>query len=49
MKRETVNNIIVFCVLVALGVGTRWMSDAWQPTFSNFTATGAIALFAGYF
>src|SRR4051812_17911918 len=49
MKRETATNLAVFCLLVALGVATRWMSDAFQPELSNFTATGAIALFAGYY
>ncbi len=49
MKREPVTNFVVFCLLVALGVATRWMSDAFKPELSNFTATAAVALFAGYF
>jgi hypothetical protein len=49
MKRESLTNIVVFCLLVALGVATRWMSDAFKPELSNFTATAAVALFAGYF
>jgi hypothetical protein len=49
MKRESLTNIVVFCLLVALGVATRWMSDAFKPELSNFTAIGATALFAGYF
>src|SRR3954454_18309970 len=49
MKRETVTNLAVFCLLLALGVATRWMSDAFKPMLSNFTATGAIALFAGFY
>ena len=31
MKREPVTNILVFCMLVGLGVATRWMSDAFSP------------------
>jgi hypothetical protein len=49
MKRDSIINISVFCLLVALGVATRWMSDAFKPTLSNFTATAAVAYFAGYF
>jgi hypothetical protein len=49
MKRESITNVLVFCLLVAVGVATRWVSDAFQPTLSNFTATGAVALFAGYY
>lgn len=49
MKREPLISIVVFALLVALGVATRWLSDALQPTLSNFTATGAVAMFAGYF
>ena len=49
MKRETTVNLLVFCALVVLGIATRWLSDAFQPTFSNFTAIGATALFAGFF
>jgi hypothetical protein len=49
MKRESITNVAVFCLLVALGVATRWMSDAFKPTLSNFTATGAVAFFAGYY
>jgi hypothetical protein len=49
MKRESITNVLVFCILVAVGVATRWISDAFQPTLSNFTATGAVALFAGYY
>jgi hypothetical protein len=49
MKRETTVNLLVFCSLVVLGIATRWLSDAFQPTLSNFTAIGAIALFAGFF
>ncbi len=49
MKREDVINVAVFCTLVVLGVATRWMSDAFKPALSNFTALGASALFAGYF
>jgi hypothetical protein len=49
MKRESLTNIVVFCLLVALGVASRWMSDAYKPDLSNFTAIGATALFAGYF
>jgi hypothetical protein len=65
MKRELVTNILVFCLLVVLGVTTRWISEANYPKLSgisanepsnlnsiglaNFTAIGAIALFAGYF
>jgi len=65
MKRETIANVLVFCLLVILGVATRWISEANYPKLSgiavnepsdfavdwagNFTAIGAIALFAGYF
>lgn len=61
MKRETATNLLVFCLLVSLGVFTRWLSKASEPVISsflpfvsepnlaNFTATGAVALFAGYF
>jgi hypothetical protein len=49
MKRETRVNLLVFCSLVVLGISTRWLSDAFQPTLSNFTAIGATALFAGFF
>lgn len=49
MKRGLIINIAVFCVLVILGVATRWISDANQPTLSNFTATAAAGLFAGFF
>src|SRR4051794_28113537 len=49
MKRDTITNVLVFCGLIGLGVATRWMSDVFKPAFSNFTATGAAALFAGYY
>lgn len=49
MKRETLINLLVFALLVSLGVATRWLSNIGEPTWSNFTATGAVALFAGYF
>jgi hypothetical protein len=65
MKRELVTNLLVFCLLVVLGVTTRWISEANYPKLTgvavnepsdlnsiglaNFTAIGAIALFAGYF
>jgi hypothetical protein len=65
MKRELISNVLVFCLLVVLGVGTRWVSEANYPKLSglaanepsnissiglaNFTAIGAISLFAGYF
>jgi hypothetical protein len=49
MKRESIVNISVFCLLVALGVASRWISDAYQPALSNMTAANAVALFAGFF
>ncbi len=49
MKREALTNVVVFCLLVALGVATRWISDANQPALSNITATVAAGLFAGFF
>jgi hypothetical protein len=65
MKRETIANVLVFCLLVILGVASRWVSEANYPKLSglatneasdlqsiglaNFTAIGAISLFAGYF
>lgn len=49
MKREQITNACVFFLLVTLGVATRWISKANEPALSNFTATGAAALFAGYF
>jgi hypothetical protein len=65
MKRELLTNILVFCLLVILGVATRWVSESNYPKLTgiaanepsdlnsiglaNFTAIGAISLFAGYF
>ena len=65
MKRELITNIFVFCLLVVLGVTTRWVSEANYPKLTgvsanepsdlnsiglaNFTAIGAISLFAGYY
>ena len=65
MKRQTISNIFVFCLLVIVGVASRWVSEANYPKLSgiavnessdlqsiglaNFTAIGAISLFAGYF
>src|SRR5436190_15506760 len=28
MRRDLIGNVAVFCILVALGVGTRWISEA---------------------
>ena len=49
MKRQTLANIVVFCLLVVLGVVSRWIAAENQPSLTNFTAIGATALFAGYF
>ncbi|MCC7087380.1 MAG: hypothetical protein IT427_20450 [Pirellulales bacterium] len=48
MKRETMIELGVFAGLVALGVVTRLISAEFTE-LSNFTATGAAALFAGYY
>ncbi len=48
MKRESLVHLTVFVLLVALGVGTRWISGEYEE-FSNFTAVGATALFAGFY
>src|SRR5262249_26255293 len=48
MKRETIIELGVFAGLVALGVVTRLITAEYQA-LSNFTATGAAALFAGYY
>src|SRR5689334_20565833 len=49
MKRDFATTVVVFLLLVALGVATRWMSKAYEPELSNFTATAAVAIFAGFF
>lgn len=55
MKRQTIVDLAVFALLVAVGVVTRWISGEfthlWNSTatLSNFTATGAVSLFAGYY
>jgi hypothetical protein len=49
MKRPFVANLVVFCLLLTLGVATRWIAAENQPGLTNFTAIGATALFAGYF
>ncbi|HEY2881702.1 MAG TPA: DUF6580 family putative transport protein [Pirellulales bacterium] len=49
MKRELTTNLFVFFLLVAVGVGSRWIADAGQPTLSNFTALAAAGLFAGFY
>jgi hypothetical protein len=49
MKREPATSILVFCLLVLVGVASRWISDAAQPTLSNITATAAAGLFAGFY
>jgi hypothetical protein len=48
MKRETLLELGVFLLLVALGVLTRWVTGEFKD-LSNFTATGAAALFAGFY
>jgi hypothetical protein len=45
MKRFSILDLLVFCSLVALGVASRWLLLDWP----NFTATGAVALFAGFY
>ncbi len=47
MKRETVAEIWVFVLLVAVGVGMRLMSNSLE--LWNFAPVTAAALFAGYF
>jgi hypothetical protein len=47
MKRETVAEIWVFVMLVAVGVGMRVMSNSLE--LWNFAPVTAAALFAGYF
>ena len=49
MNRQSVTNIVVFCLLLALGVVSRWIAAEYQPGMTNFTAIGATALFAGYY
>jgi hypothetical protein len=49
MKRDVWANAIVFLLLVALGVATRWLSKAYEPDLSNFTAAATVALFAGFY
>ncbi len=48
MKRETLLDLGVFGLLVILGVLTRWITGGFLE-LSNFTATGAAALFAGFY
>lgn len=48
MKRETIIELGVFAGLVALGVVTRLITAEFKE-LSNFTATAAAALFAGYY
>lgn len=49
MNRQSLTNVVVFCLLLALGVASRWIAAENQPGLTNFTAIGATALFAGYF
>ena len=50
MKRATTINICLFYVLVAIGVGGRWLGthDDWAG-MANFTPIVAIGLFAGFY
>lgn len=49
MNRQLLTSVVVFCLLLGLGVATRWIAAENQPDMTNFTAIGATALFAGYF
>jgi hypothetical protein len=49
MKRETTLDLGVFAGLVVFGVLTRLLSAEFPQALSNFTAVGAVALFAGYY
>ena len=44
MNRETVRELIVFCLLLAIGVVGRWAQPAW-----NFTPLAAVAMMGGYY
>ena len=44
MKRETINNAVVFCLLVLFGVVSRFVLET-----PNFKPVAAIALFAGFY
>ncbi len=44
MKRDTVTQAVVFCLLVAIGVVGRWGQPDWC-----FTPMAAVTMFAGYY
>lgn len=44
MKRETISNVVVFCLLVLFGVLSRFLLET-----PNFKPVAAIALFAGFY
>ena len=45
MKRQEITDALMFCLLVTLGIFSRFAFLDWP----NFTAVGAVALFAGYY
>ena len=45
MKRQEITDTLMFCLLVTLGIFSRFAFREWP----NFTAVGAVALFAGYY
>ena len=44
MKRDTMTQAVVFCLLIAIGVVGRWGQPDW-----GFTPMAAVTLFAGYY
>ena len=45
MKRQEIADAMMFCLLITLGIYSRFAFLDWP----NFTAVGAVALFAGYY
>ena len=43
-RQETVSELLVFALLVAIGVAGRWGQPDWE-----FTPTAAAAIFAGWY